>query len=376
MMLGTEDVAKLSDKQLFEELKKNNLNPGPITGSTRSVYEKKLIKFLNEAKKVNVSRRGKTPTRASTTTTPSQSSPAVSRSIRYHDKEDEEDLVALVPELHPTVTTTERIVKKTTITKQLPRTSAQAEITKSIPKPKLEFKLLKDTRTPEVHRGVADGDDDDEPIVLEERWSQPMEINNSKNARSHPYTSSRSVETDYDCQTSRPFSTNYNMPSRSFMATPNLFRTPHQPQSGEYPLNSTVLTYSGSNRESIGGMASASKPKAEPLKNLIKIKPSKLFAESPIESNYNRHYKRIYPDLNADSNHYERRSNENSLYNEPAPPIPSHLQPKKFTNENRLSFLNYLKSDVFKYVIIGVGFFILLWFINSWLTQNDEDPIL
>jgi len=379
MILGTEDVAKLSDKQLFEELKKNNLNPGPITGSTRSVYEKKLIKFLTEAKKANSSRRAKTPTRAastSTTTTPSKASSAVSRSTRYHyDEDEEEEVAALVPDSLPTVTTTERIVTKTTITKQQPKTSSQTESVKSIPKPKLEFKLLKDTRTPEVHRGVAQGDDDDEPIVVEERWAQPMEVNNS-NPRSHPRASTRSAEADYDYQSSRPFSSNSNVPSRSFMMTPNLFRTPNQPQSGEYPLNSTVLTYSGSNRESLGGMASASKPKAEPLKNLIKIKPNKLFAESPIESNFNRPYKRIYPDLNAVSNQYGQRSNDNSLYDEPAPPMPSHLQPRQLSNANRFSFLNNIKSDVYKYIVIGLGFFILLWLINSWLTQNDEDPIL
>ena len=39
-------VKQFSDDELFEELKRNGLNPGPVTQSTRSVYEKKLIKFL------------------------------------------------------------------------------------------------------------------------------------------------------------------------------------------------------------------------------------------------------------------------------------------------------------------------------------------
>ncbi|XP_070558545.1 lamina-associated polypeptide 2-like isoform X2 [Ptychodera flava] len=39
------EVANLSDRELAEELKNFGMSPGPITGSTRSVYERKLVRL-------------------------------------------------------------------------------------------------------------------------------------------------------------------------------------------------------------------------------------------------------------------------------------------------------------------------------------------
>ena len=44
-------VTALSDSQLMQELKKNKVDVGPITSTTRRVYEKKLAKLLAEKAK-------------------------------------------------------------------------------------------------------------------------------------------------------------------------------------------------------------------------------------------------------------------------------------------------------------------------------------
>ncbi|CAF1106117.1 unnamed protein product [Brachionus calyciflorus] len=40
--IDLESISKLTDEELFRELKKNNLKTGPITGTTRFLYEKRL----------------------------------------------------------------------------------------------------------------------------------------------------------------------------------------------------------------------------------------------------------------------------------------------------------------------------------------------
>ena len=44
-------VAQMSDKELMEELRKFGENPGPITDTTRGVYQRKLAKHLAEKTK-------------------------------------------------------------------------------------------------------------------------------------------------------------------------------------------------------------------------------------------------------------------------------------------------------------------------------------
>lgn len=41
------NVSQLTDDELFSQLKSNGLTFGPITATTRRLYEKKLLKFLN-----------------------------------------------------------------------------------------------------------------------------------------------------------------------------------------------------------------------------------------------------------------------------------------------------------------------------------------
>lgn len=45
--VNKENVSQVSDDVLFKKLKSMNLNPGPITPTTRRVYEKKLINLLD-----------------------------------------------------------------------------------------------------------------------------------------------------------------------------------------------------------------------------------------------------------------------------------------------------------------------------------------
>lgn len=49
-MIKPEEVHSLDDEQLMKALKQAGLNKGPLTSTTRSLYEKKLIKFLKENK--------------------------------------------------------------------------------------------------------------------------------------------------------------------------------------------------------------------------------------------------------------------------------------------------------------------------------------
>ena len=41
-------LAPISDSQLLQELRKHNIDAGPVTSSTRSVYEKKLANVMAE----------------------------------------------------------------------------------------------------------------------------------------------------------------------------------------------------------------------------------------------------------------------------------------------------------------------------------------
>ena len=49
-MIKPEDVPSLNDTDLMKVLRQAGLNKGPITSTTRSLYEKKLMKFLQQSK--------------------------------------------------------------------------------------------------------------------------------------------------------------------------------------------------------------------------------------------------------------------------------------------------------------------------------------
>ena len=46
MIVDGEDISALDDDQLFLKLKEHGMNPGPIVGSTRKFYQKKLVLML------------------------------------------------------------------------------------------------------------------------------------------------------------------------------------------------------------------------------------------------------------------------------------------------------------------------------------------
>ena len=52
--IGIEELNKLTNDELFSVMKKNGLNVGPVMPSTRFLYEKKLINFLNEKQLTSV----------------------------------------------------------------------------------------------------------------------------------------------------------------------------------------------------------------------------------------------------------------------------------------------------------------------------------
>ena len=52
--IGIEELNKLTNDELFSVMKKNGLNAGPVMPSTRFLYEKKLINFLNEKQLTSV----------------------------------------------------------------------------------------------------------------------------------------------------------------------------------------------------------------------------------------------------------------------------------------------------------------------------------
>ena len=46
MIVDGEDISALDDDELFVKLKEHGMNPGPIVGSTRKFYQKKLVLML------------------------------------------------------------------------------------------------------------------------------------------------------------------------------------------------------------------------------------------------------------------------------------------------------------------------------------------
>lgn len=52
--VNRENIKQISDDVLFKKLKVCNLNPGPIMPSTRGIYEKKLLNFLENNQSVNM----------------------------------------------------------------------------------------------------------------------------------------------------------------------------------------------------------------------------------------------------------------------------------------------------------------------------------
>ena len=52
--IGIEELNKLTNDELFSVMKKNGLNAGPVMQTTRFLYEKKLINFLNEKQLTSV----------------------------------------------------------------------------------------------------------------------------------------------------------------------------------------------------------------------------------------------------------------------------------------------------------------------------------
>ena len=168
--MNLENIARLTNEELFDALKRHGLSVGPITASTRSVYEKKLLKSQVPA--------SSSQTSINTTTYDKDNIHNLSNDELY------EELIKNGISAGPVTPTTRKVYEKK-LTKQLTgakipgqehvsspapvkssiHIETNSSMTKStqssfepelindeefqVPKiyPKLEFKLLKDTRT-------------------------------------------------------------------------------------------------------------------------------------------------------------------------------------------------------------------------------------
>lgn len=82
--IDKENLSRLSDTELFKACKQFGLNPGPITATTRSVYEKRLRRILDA-----LPAGGQTSVAAAATTT-TQTTAALNETKLEHEKQQAE----------------------------------------------------------------------------------------------------------------------------------------------------------------------------------------------------------------------------------------------------------------------------------------------
>ncbi|XP_010888075.1 lamina-associated polypeptide 2 [Esox lucius] len=104
------EVTDLTDAALKDELLKQGINAGPIVGSTRKLYEKKLQNLLDQPADET------TPSPAETATVTGTNHNGNTHSEQYSDKEDDDITATPGPELVPVVEKPVRSKGKTPIT--------------------------------------------------------------------------------------------------------------------------------------------------------------------------------------------------------------------------------------------------------------------
>ena len=139
-MISADEVCKLSDNDLFKLMKQAGIEVGPITSTTRSVYQKKYIKHLKE-KRVPVARV--TLERIDKPANKTTASKTANTQTKIHDDEDE-DLIVMHEETNKSLHNPEENSRARHV--HYEERASKPAIFKQ--KPKFEFKLLKD---PEIY---------------------------------------------------------------------------------------------------------------------------------------------------------------------------------------------------------------------------------
>lgn len=97
-------ILRLTDDQLRQESMKHSIPTGPITDTTRKLYQKNLAKFWTEGGGAK-----RTPTKAPT---PRKSSPKKQSIAAMSSEEEEEEEVVVIPPTRPTRHATPPVTRK------------------------------------------------------------------------------------------------------------------------------------------------------------------------------------------------------------------------------------------------------------------------
>ena len=149
-MISAVELSKLSDNDLFKLMKQAGMEMGPITATTRSVYEKKYAKYLKEKKipmpRVTLERIDKSYklTNKTTSTTKSANTQTTIESQINDDDDDDQndDLIITREEKNKALLNPAHEDNRARHVHYEDQDRARPPVIKQ--KPKFEFKLLKD----------------------------------------------------------------------------------------------------------------------------------------------------------------------------------------------------------------------------------------
>lgn len=335
-------ISSLKDDELFKAMKIEGLTCGPVTPTTRSIYEKRLIKHVSSLIVPGVKSEQAiladllARVAASPSNTKSVRKKKTTKVVTINDDDDDDDNIEIIYDESD----------------QMP--PPRSENSKKL-YPPLEFKLLTND--------ILNQDNTED------------EGNDSYSA-SNDYVSPN----DYGPKISSPKS-NFNIaPSISTSSinrqqnfAQGLFRSSIESDQNDSLLGSSYLS---SNMPSHSYSNYAERPySAQSLKNrkpLIKLNPTAIFSDTPPAQPSANYYR--------DFNHPQSRFQENrayncdphSIYNEPPPPQPKQLiRNTAANNESSVSWFNRGNNYIYILGLLMVIFFIL-YFLQS---NNAENPI-
>ena len=395
-MAHVEYASSLSDKELRDELINAGVDMGPITATTRSLYEKKLAKLLKNSvipgktanhngiipggaklnasiNKANTSTTAATTNTTTNTTTSKPSSSKGNRSqIQLVYDEDEEIDNGVIEVNQQTQTDPIKATKAT---------QAQIREEPQINKSRNRY-------------GLNDQDTSEPQQVPNKQPSLPLEFKLLNNPKTSSYTSSSNEDTSLPSRNYNNIShsrkditqekTNFNRNNQqqySFLSTNNFERMNQNSQNLGYTNPGKhfesyvdyVNTSSGQNGHHLTNRNA---------KNLLPLSPNTLFnrslhneennsGHSFNSSNSSAHQSGIYPDLSM----YQQQNNTlfDRLYNSPVPPQPPHVYAMANNKPSWISSVKNVISSNLKFLIVFLVIVGIVYY--SLISNEEENPI-